>query len=256
MVRALALVVVLLFAAPVSAQTSAADREEARALFAAGQAAVDGGRWTDALDAFHRAYELTHAPSALFNAAFALRALGRYQEAAAAFEELLELDGTRRAMRTEATGYLQEVRERIAHVSLTGLPEDAITTVRLDAEGVPDDGTRPLVISADPGHHAIDVTLAGHERFEWSGELAGGQSLDVPVSLPAIVVAAATTVDAPRETTGPGDAPPGSGSVVDEAWFWVVIGVAAAGIAGGIVGGVVADDQAQLRADTGMTVHL
>ena len=71
MIRALATATLcLLLASSASAQTSAPDREEARALFAAGQAAVDGGRWTDALDAFHRAYELTHAPSAKLANAF------------------------------------------------------------------------------------------------------------------------------------------------------------------------------------------
>lgn len=218
--------------------TRASDREEARALFAAGQAAVDAGRWTDALDAFHRAYELTHAPSALFNAAFALRALGRYEDAEAAFVELLALDGVRHPMRVEATGYLAEVRGRIAHIELDGLPDDAITTIHFDAEGIADDGTRPLVLTTDPGHHAIDVSLTGHERFEWAGDLADGQSLHLAVSLPL-----GTTGGRPAE-------------VWEEGWFWVVIGVAVAGVVAGVVGGVIADQNAQLQPQGPLVVRL
>ena len=34
------------------------ETEEARALFVAGSAAVEGGRWSDAVDSFERAYAL------------------------------------------------------------------------------------------------------------------------------------------------------------------------------------------------------
>jgi len=220
--------------------TRSSDREQARALFAAGQAAVDAGRWTDALDAFRRAYELTHAPSALYNAAFALRALGRYEESERAFVELLSLPTLRQPMRVEATGYLTEVRARIAHLQLDGLPDDAITTIHLDAEGVADEGERPLVLTTDPGHHALDVSLPGHARFEWVGDLADGQSLHIAVSLPL--------------ETGSGSARPTQ--VWEEAWFWVVIGVAVAGVAAGIIGGVVADQQAQLQPQSPLVVRL
>jgi tetratricopeptide (TPR) repeat protein len=216
----------------------ASDRAEARSLFAAGQAAVEAGRWTDALDAFHRAYVLTHSASALFNAAFALRALGRYQDAEVAFEELLALDGLRPAMRTESEEYLAEIRRRIARVALEGLPDDAITTVRLDGDGQEDDGSRPLVLRADPGHHAIDVSLTGHTRFEWSGALTDGQTLHVAVSLPLEGASSR-----PLE-------------IYEEAWFWVVVGVGALAIGGAIAGGIVADQQAQLTGESGMVLHL
>ncbi len=231
------LVALLLFsAAPVHAQPSPGDREQARALFAAGQAAIDAGRWTDALDAFQRAYELSHLPVTLFNAAFALRALGRYEDAAAAYEALLAQDHVPHPMVVEARGYLEEVRARIASITLEGLPDDAITTIHLDAEGVADDGTRPLRLSTDPGHHAIDVSLTGHQRFEWAGELANGQALQLAVSLPISL-------------DGPGTSRPTE--IYEEAWFWVVMGVVVVGAAAGIIGGVIADQQAQFRGADG-----
>lgn len=231
-------------AAHVEAQMSDADREEARALFAAGQAAVDAGRWTDALDAFQRAYELTHVPSALFNAAFALRALGRFRDAEAAFVELLSLEGTRPDMREEATTYLEEVRGRLATVRLIGVPDvtpEAAPVVRLDAVPVTDDGTRPLELHADPGHHALDVSMPGFDRFEWTGDLADGEVRTLAVELFPLSTATA---------------PAGGGDITSEAWFWVVLSVAVLGVAGGVVGGVVADDQAQLRPESMMTIRL
>lgn len=241
------MVVCVAVASPAAAQSDA-DREQARALFAAGQAAVDAGRWTDALDAFRHAYELTHVPSALFNAAFALRALGRYREAETSFVELLALEATRPAMRTEAEGYLAEVRERIAHLSLEGLPPGAQPVIRLDATPVVDGGERPLVLPADPGHHLLDVTLEGHQRFEWAGDLTAGQTLPLQVSLPFLL----------EDDLGPAAAPAPSGphSIIEEAWFWVVIGVVVVGAAGGIVGGVLADQAAQLQPMSSMPVHL
>lgn len=216
---------------------SDSDRAQARALFAAGAAAVDAGRWADAVEAFRRAWELTHAPSALFNTAFALRALGRYREAQRAFDELLALDGVGDAMRAQATELRDEVRSRIALVRVTGLAPDVSHVVRLDGEGVQDTGARPLVLQADPGHHAIDVSREGFERFEWVGSLADGQILDLAVVL--------------RPEHAPAS---GGGSVLEEPWFWIAVGVAV--LAGAGVAIWYADDQAQLRPSSSMVVPL
>jgi len=222
---------------------SDADREEARALFAAGQAAVDAGRWPDALAAFERAYELTNVPSALFNAAFALRALGRFREAELAFSELLTLEGTRDDMRAESEGYLAEVRARLATVRLLGLPDaEGELVVRLDATPVPDPGVRPLEFRADPGHHVVDVSRPGYDRFEWTGELTNGEARTLAVEL---------------FPSSAGSSSAEGGDVTSEAWFWVVMGIVAAGsIAGGVVGGIFADQAAQLQPESMMSVRL
>ena len=226
-------------AAPGSADTapqlSESDRAQARALFAAGSAAVDAGRWTDAVDSFQRAWALTRAPSALFNTAFALRALGRYREALRAFDELLALEGTTDAMRAQATELRDEVRGRVALVRLVGLDPAGTHAVRLDGEGVDDPGARPLVLQSDPGRHAIVVTRPGFERFEWVGTLTDGQMLDLSVELRPV-------------STG------GGGSVLEEPWLWVVVGALVIG--GVAVGTWYADDQAQLRPASSMPINL
>jgi hypothetical protein len=219
-----------------TSELSESDRAQARALFAAGAAAVDAGRWADAVDSFGRAWDLTHAPSALFNHAFALRALGRYREALAAFDELLAIEGISEATRAQSTELRDEVRGRIALVRLVGLDPTVTHTVRLDGAGVEDALTRPLVLQSDPGSHTIDVARPGFERFEWVGSLGDGQMLDVAVEL------------------RPEAAPGGGGNVLEEPWLWIVIGAVVLG--GAAVGIWYADDQAQLRPESMMVVPL
>ena len=230
-------------ATPAHAQMSDADREEARGLFAAGQAAVDAGRWTDALDSFQRAYGITHVPSALFNVAFALRALGRFREAESAFVELIALEGTRDDMRTEANTYLEEVRARLGTLRLVGVPDlvdGSGPLVRLDAVPVTDDGSRPLSVFADPGHHALDVSMPGFDRYEWTGDLADGEVRTLAVEL----------------FPGSSGAAANSGGIETEAWFWVVVGAVVLGAAGGVVAGVLLDEQAQLQPESMMPIRL
>lgn len=221
---------------------SESDRAQARALFAAGGAAIDAGRWADAVDSFRRAYELTGAPSALFNTAFALRALGRYREAAQAFGELLALEGISDSVRAQATELRDEVRGRLALVRLLGLEAEARYVVRLDGEGIDDTGTRPLVLQADPGRHTLDVSRPGFVRFEWAGSLEDGQMLDLGVEL------------AREAERAGGEGGGGGGNVLEEPWLWIVIGALVIG--GAVVGGWYADDQAQLRPESSMSVRL
>jgi hypothetical protein len=220
-------------------QLSDADRAQARALFQAGAAAVDAGRWADAVESFRSAYALTGAPSALFNTGFALRALGRYREARDAFVELGGIGSVSEAMRAQSEELLAEVRMRIARVRLGGLVAEARYGVRLDGVGVEDGGARPLVLEADPGTHAVDVTLAGFEPFSWSGPLGDGALVEVPVTLVAIQI--------------PGSG--GGGGVADEAWFWLLIGGVVA-VGAGLATYFVLDDQAQLRGESPMVIRL
>lgn len=226
----------LLFSTTASAQElSPAERAEARALFASGQRAIDEGRWSDAVDSFDRAWQRTRAPSALFNTAFALRALGRYRDALRSFDELLSLDAVDDAMRAEATELRTEVRARIATVRLAGLAPAIAHTVRVDGASIDDDLARPLALELDPGDHALDVALPEHARFEWQGALTDGQTLDLTVTLAPI-------------------AAPSSTSFLEEPWLWIAIGAAV--LVATSIAIWYADDQAQLRPMSDMPIRL
>lgn len=164
-------------------ELSDAEREEARALFVAGSAAVESGRWADAVGSFERAYQLTRAPSALYNLAVALRALGRHREARDAFARLLgehELDDS---MRARATTMRQEEAARVAVLELVGLDDRPGTTLRFDGRDVPDPGERPVRIETDAGSHTLIAERAGFERFVWQGTLGDGAHETVRIAL-------------------------------------------------------------------------
>jgi tetratricopeptide (TPR) repeat protein len=237
---------VALGSVPAAAQDDGdADMQEARSLFVAGVAAVDAGRWADAIRSFSRAYELSGRPIALYNVAFALRALGRHVEARDAFERLLrlhgpDLDDTRRR---ESEGFLREERARVATLQLVGLSHDLRYGVRLDGDGVEDDGDRPLSLEVDPGDHALVVGADGFEDFLWEGDVGDGQRLEVRVTLEAIPV-----------VSGGGGGDEDDGGILSSPVFWIVAGVLVAG--GAAVAGYVLWQDAQLDCEVSRCVEL
>jgi tetratricopeptide (TPR) repeat protein len=163
---------------------TAAEIEEARALFAAGSTAATNQRWADALRMFERAYLLTGRFSALFNLAKTLRAVGRHVEARDAFAQLL----TRHAdappeILEEARNLLAEESARVATLSLVGLPPAPGLVLSLDGMTVPDRGQRPLELDVDPGEHTLRIDLSGYEPWRWSGSVADGAREQVRVQL-------------------------------------------------------------------------
>jgi len=207
-------------------QPSDANVAEARALFIAGQAAVDSERWADAVDSFQRAYALVHAPSALYNVAYALRALGRHRESRDAFERLLtQHEDLSDQLRTESRRYLEEERRRVAVLMLQGLDPDTTYTVRLDGEARQDDGRRPLLAEADPGSHTLTVRAPGVDApFVWEGQVDEGAH-------PRVIV----HFDAPLHS-GSGAPAAHHGGVLHSPIFWTIVGVLVVG--GAVTAGV------------------
>jgi len=218
--------------APLSASAQRArpsenDVAEARALFVAGQAAVDSERWADAVDSFQRAYVLVHAPSALYNVAYALRALGRHRESRDAFERLLTgHENLPEPLLTESRRYLEEERGRVAVLMLEGLDPDTTYTVRLDGESRQDDGRRPLLAEADPGSHTLTVRAPGVDQpFVWEGHVDEGAHPRVAVHF-----------EAPLRAGGGDEPHPHRGGVLRSPIFWTVVGVLVVG--GAVTAGV------------------
>jgi len=181
----------VLGAAPAAAQQDCAptdvDIQEAQALFVAGGAAIEAGRWADAIDNFSRAYQLTCAPSALYNYGVALRALGRHREARDAFDRLLtdhpDLGGE---TRSNAETYLREESARVAVLELVGVAPDARPELSLDGVGIADDGERPILLETDAGSHSLVARIPEHQPFVWEGRLEDGQRARIDVVFDAI----------------------------------------------------------------------
>lgn len=224
---------VLALAASLSRPTDAlaqelAPHDDARQAFLEGTEAADEGRWTDAVESFRRAYALSSSSVALFNVGFALRALGRYLEAAQTFDALLAgtLDDETRA---ESERLRREVRSRLAHLELSGWPEALDLELRVDARPRSAGQTPSLRLELDPGDHSVSVRSAGYEPWEWAGALAAGESRALQVTLVPM-----RRPEAARRT-----------SVTSSPWLWAALGVVLAASAAVIVWRV--RDAQQLR---------
>jgi len=174
---------------PTTAPSERAIRE-ARSLFVAGTAAVEAGRWADAVEKFERSYELSGVAAALYNAATALRALGRHHDARDAFDVLLRVHGgdLEDEMKRSAQTLREEEAARVAVLELGGLPPPGELTVRLDGTLATDEGGRPLAIETDAGTHTLRVELPQHEAFLWDGRLRDGEHMALRVQLRRIVL--------------------------------------------------------------------
>lgn len=246
--RAAALVVLfcVLGAAQVSsahAQREPTDAElaEARALYMAGQAAVDSGRWADAVGSFRRSYELSHVAAALFNMAFSLRALGRHTDSRDAFDLLVrEHPDLDRALMQDARRYRDEMASRVATLVVDGLDAASRYTLGFDGQRVVDDGARPFEIDADGGSHSLTVRLEGFQPWLWEGMLDEGERLQIEASLRAIEVAPA--FPPPGGRTEPVDE---GGGIATSPVFWTILGLVVVG-AGVAVGWVLLRDRDEL----------
>lgn len=221
------------------AEPSSAAVQEAKALYIAGNRAVEQGRWSDALTNFEKSYALSGVPAALYNVATTLRAIGRHVESRDAFAQLLakhpSLDPD---VKSQAEKLLAEERAKVASASLDGVPSKA--RIYVDGHEVTDDGARPLVLEVDPGKHSLRVEDPKSKPFTWDGTFADGEKKTVAVKL------------APADVPKPA-APEKSGSVLSSPWFWGVIGVV---VIGGAAGAYFYDRSQQLGPESGVTVKL
>jgi hypothetical protein len=227
---------------------SPASIEEARARYSVGNRAVEAGRWADALIEFERAYALSGVPSALFNVATTLRALGRHVEARDAFDQLLTSHPKQDpADRKRALALRQEEQGRIATLQLDNLEAGHDVSVWVDGHPAPDDGARPLVLEVDPGRHALRIERPRYRIFTWKGDLGDGDKRAVRVELEVEPLAVVVPPIKP---------PPAPGGVLRSPVFWTIVGVVVVGAgAAGTWWGVSGRDQ-RLAPGSPNVVHL
>lgn len=178
-------------AQPPSCNPTDAELEEAQALFIAGAAAVDAGRWADAIASFERSYALSCRVAALYNLAMALRALGRHRESRDTFDRLVRVHADiPDELRQTVANFRREEANRVAVLSLAGIDPNLRPDVSFDGRAIADVSSRPIDIETDAGSHSLVARIPEHQPFVWEGELADGQRETVNVRFDPIVVEA------------------------------------------------------------------
>lgn len=218
----IAIALCLATAAPVAAQEVQEPRERARSLFDQGMEALEGLRFSEARERFEASLTAYPNGSTAFNLGLAHRGLGQSRAAIAVWSGLLDgrYGELAEAQLEEVNRLIAEERRRLARLEVS-TTVDAEVTVRIDGEDV--DSISPLsrqIYVLDPGRHILVARAVEHEVTERTVELSAGTREALSLAL------------APMPATE-------GGSVLEEAWFWTVLGVLVVGAAVGATLGAV-----------------
>ncbi len=211
-------------AQPVPAQPEEPVPDQARALFAQGLAAFDGGDLVRAESLFRRSLELRRSGSAAYNLANVLEQTGRLVEARALFEEVGAMAEVPAPVAAQAAQSRAALEVRIARVTIRAAAPDGVEA-RIDGVRVPLDVEQLL----DPGQCFVLVQRDGVTVLEEPVRLREGERRTVEV--PSFVASEAEA-DPPPSPSGQLGAGP-----------WVLLGAGVAGAVVGTVLAVVAHDQ-------------
>ncbi|MFO0557913.1 MAG: tetratricopeptide repeat protein [Polyangiales bacterium] len=205
---------------------------EARALFEQGVSALADERYSDALTAFSRSYEIRRVASVALNLGIALRALGRVTEARQRFNEFLEMASAAQHERhdREVGNYIQDVSRRIARIHIASVePEQARILV---------DGRRVTLderdeVAVDPGEHRVEAQLQGFAAAEPQRvTLESGGRAEVRLRLepqrPDPRVTIAPDNNGQRSNAQGSRAQSTQPPITSSPWLWVAIGVGVA----------------------------
>lgn len=153
--------VVLAAATPARAQD-----ERARALFDEGMAALERGRFDEAISAFEGSLELARRSTTAYDLALALRGSGRIVDSLGIVERITsgEMGDIPSTLRAELDGLERDLRAEAAHlrVQVQG-PED----VELRVDGRQIETTQGgAELTLDPGPHTLVATARDHRTLE------------------------------------------------------------------------------------------
>ncbi len=146
------------------------------------------GKDAEAVERFQQAYDLAHTARAAAQLGLCEQALERWVDADAHLAEALaSSDPWIERKRTILEQSLNEVRSRLATVTVTGAPEGAVVRINEQVAGVLPSAI-PMRIVA--GKAIISVTAAGHRRKQIERVVNAGESVAIEVTLesdPALV---------------------------------------------------------------------
>jgi hypothetical protein len=263
MTASVTILLVLLVAAPASAETKA--ETEARALFREGNRRLDAADYVTALDLFRTAYARHASPKILLNIGTTLMHLGRFAEAADTYERYQRHPGADPKQSAKVDQELRDLATKVGKLRITVNEPGA--RVLVDGKPV---GESPgaITLRLDPGSHSIMAEKDGYPTAATTVSLSGGQERALELRL---VRASSAEAGKPRTSSvvppvpsprlAEGSSPPPAVTTAetprprDAAWrpplyvAWIALGVAAVGAGtGGYFGsraldrGVSADD--------------
>jgi hypothetical protein len=213
----LVLLLLLTLVASAAAQQPDPKTRRAKALFEEGIALSDEGKWAEALGRFRQSDELVASPSVRYNIAVSLRALGRYVQARAVLQQIIEKAATagtplKPALLADVDKLLEQVKGKIVEIRVRVRPKGA----RLQLDGVTAEVDEDGHLELDPGQHVFTVSAKGYETTTVTRDLSAS---DKEISLAAARVKPS---DTPQSAGG-------STPVYESFWFWAIAGVVVVG---------------------------
>lgn len=211
----------------------------ARALFEEGIQLVDAHEYAEAADRFRRSMQLRGSPVVAFNLASVLAELGRLVEASELLRPIARAPDTPRRLRADAQSLLDALTPRIGSLTIhvSGVVEGV--EVQLDGTTVPN-ALLGVARPVDPGSRSVILLRAGVEIASDVVQVERGAAATISLEAPAPAVVhplpRVAGPDAPATVLEVPPAQPRGGSVLDEGWFWGLLGgIAVAGIVVAIV---------------------
>ena len=214
----------------------AAQRAQARAHRALGQAALAEGDHVGALRELQTAFELSRDPELRYDLGRCHRELGHLVEGRQEFQlYLAEVDPSQipAERRQEVEQALAELNAGVALLEIRVPVDDAV--VRVDGEEV---GRSPLLdpVTVESGQHEVTVTAEGQPPFTTEVTVTAGERNAVEVVFGAVEETVAEPGgDSDEQPSDSGQ--PSSRRRLSQAWFWASLGLAVALAIGGTVTG-------------------
>ena len=173
----------LLCAIIVFASASGADnKDQAKAHFKEGMAAIKGENYPAALTAFEKSYKLAPKAALLFNIAMCEKALYRYVDSITTFRRFLSESGDKIKPELEAQSQqaVQEMMTLIGTLKLIDAPDEA--EVFVDGKSI---GKTPFKegVLIDPGQHSVRVEAKGFKPMTTEVTVASGAEIPLRAKL-------------------------------------------------------------------------
>ncbi len=232
----------LIWAPPLLAQPSDAERETARSLMDEGDRLVAANDLEGALKRYEAAHEIMGVPTTGIEVARTRAKLGQLVEARAVAIEVANSTTAPREpavfgeARVEAAKLAEQLEARIPSVIVTVGPEGLTTASAKIGETRLSAATLGLPFKVNPGEHTLEVSASGYLTETVPFSVVEGEQRKLAVTLtPAPVSAATTTPSASAQPAPPAEAKPDEVESKSNTMTYIAFGVA--GVAGLVGGG-------------------